>query len=186
MSITSNEEAAADQYRIETQIAGGHSRQIRAAFERLADAQIPLKGTSYDNDPVTGGGGHSDHVGELAVLSVLNGGDRAQRIRSELLGLLRQFTDVNKRISVIVGEWAPTNAPTAERPAANLTIWCANHLASGHMEPRGGDGGQNCTWCRDIKSRYGKLPNKALIDLKGKRGKIDDATYRRYLGKKVA
>lgn len=186
MSISKTEEGLAKLYAAEAAAAGAIARHITTAFTRLADAHTPLKASAYDNDPVTGGGGHSDPTATLAERHATHG-DRIANTRHELRQLVRQMSDINKRISVIVGEWGSTRAPKGERESTNMTIWCSNHLAHGTMEPRGNDGGQFCTWCRDTKSRYGKLPNADLIALKGKRGRIDDATYRRLLGRgKVA
>lgn len=180
MSISNTEEALATLYATEATIAGSLARQILTAFTRLADAHTPLKASTYDNDPVTGGGGHSDPTATLAEQHATHG-DHIANTRRELRDLIRQLSDTNKRISVIVGEWGSTRAPKGERESTNLTIWCSHHLVHGQMEPRE-DGRQLCAWCRDVKKRYGKLPTKDLIALKGKRGKIDDGTYRRYLG----
>ena len=180
MSISKNEEGLAKLYAAEAEAAGAIARHITTAFTRLADAHTPLKASAYDNDPVTGGGGHSDPTATLAERHATHG-DRIANTRHELRQLIRQLSDINKRISVIVGEWGSTRAPKGERAATNLTIWCTHHLGHGEMEPREG-AYQHCSWCRDVKKRYGKLPTKELIELRNKRGNLDDGTYRRYLG----
>lgn len=159
--------------------AGLHTR-IHDAITRLDDAQTPLRASNPEAGTVTGGGDTTDPAGELATTHAMHG-DPQRDTRNRLQRLVLDRHDIDTEIAAICNEWAPRQAPATQTAAANLTIWCVNHLTHGHMEPRATNGSQHCAWCRDIKSRYGSLPTGELVKLHAKRGKIDDATYRRLL-----
>lgn len=157
----------------------GLDRRIQDAAQRLIEASIPLRGTAYD-ETTTSTSGIPDPAGDLAIDRTVNG-DRYAQIRDRLQRLIQVHHNASVEIAAICNEWAPHRAPSQQRAAANLTIWCNNHLVNGEMEPRGNDGGQHCTWCRDTKSKFGKFPNAELIKVRAKRGRIDEGTYRRLL-----
>lgn len=156
--------------------------RIHDALRVIADATGGVSAR-----PTVGGGGTTSPKGSGISDPTARGAgvrDPARDDRRRIEQLIRELLDNSRRLSAIVDRYDPPAALQAalrgDATVTNDNLWCPNHLAHGHREPRG-KGRTYCDWCDGTKRRFGRLPTARLIDAHGRGRRLGEDEYRRLL-----